>query len=177
MSDGFGHEPSPGTQATDSWLTPPEFIQALGPFDMGVCCPPDMPWRTAPVMLTEKEDGLKTPWRGVVWCNPPYGRSTGTWLDKLADHDNGIALTFARTETQAFFKAVWPRCSALLFVKSRISFYRPDGTRAGNGGAPSVLIGYGSRAVNALAAQHGKLGHCLLNMQDFAQSYGVGDLV
>lgn len=76
----------------------------------------------------------------------------------MAAHNNGIALTFARTETQAFFKAVWPCTSGLLFIKTRISFYRPDGTRAGNGGAPSVLIAYGPEAARRLAAQHARLG-------------------
>jgi hypothetical protein len=62
-----------------TWLTPPEIVQALGPFDLDPCAPWYMPWRTAPLMLTEFEDGLSYPWKGNVWLNPPYGPQTGAW--------------------------------------------------------------------------------------------------
>jgi hypothetical protein len=32
--------------------------------------------------FTRKEDGLRQPWTGRVWCNPPYGREIGLWLAK-----------------------------------------------------------------------------------------------
>jgi hypothetical protein len=92
------------------------------------------------------------PWSGFVWCNPPYGPLWGAWLERLADHGNGIALIFARTETRLFFDAVWGKASALLFLRGRLYFHYPDGRRAPfNSGAPSVLIGYGVRAARVLA--------------------------
>ncbi len=79
--------------------------------------------------------------------NPPYGPETGKWLEKLADHGNGIALIFARTETEMFFEQVWKRADCLLFLKGRLHFHRIDGSRAEfNAGAPSVLVGYGKEA-------------------------------
>jgi hypothetical protein len=90
-------------------------------------------------------------WIGRVWLNPPYGRETGNWLAKLADHGNGIALIFARTETEMFFEQVWERADALLFLRGRLHFYHVDGTKAAaNAGAPSVLIAYGENNVNSL---------------------------
>lgn len=86
-----------------------------------------------------------------MWMNPPYGLAAKTWLKRLAEHKNGIALVFARTETAAFTQHVWPSASALLFLDGRLSFHYPDGTRAkANGGAPSVLIAYGTEAANRL---------------------------
>ncbi len=96
----------------------------------------------------------------MVWMNPPYGRQTATWLSRLAAHGSGIALVFARTDTRMFFDQVWPRASALLFLKGRLTFHYPDGSKPKDGhnsGGPSVLIGYGSAAVDRLKrnAVHG----------------------
>jgi hypothetical protein len=137
-----GHQ-SPKAKST-TWLTPPEWIEALGPFDLDPCCPPVMPWPTAARMLTEREDGLKTPWEGRVWLNPPFGREWPAWVEKLADHGNGIALIPARTETEAFLRLVWGRADAICFTgPHRPHFHRADGTRAPfNSGAPIALVAF-----------------------------------
>ena len=129
---------------SDTWLTPPSIIKALGPFDLDPCCPPDMPWKTAARCYTPAEDGLAQPWFGRVWLNPPYSRQAVQWLDRMAQHGDGIALVFARTETEWFWRTVWKAATACLFLRGRIYFHRPDGTRASaNAGAPSVLAAYG----------------------------------
>lgn len=92
----------------DEWLTPPEILQALGNFDLDPCSPVNRPWATARKHYTIKDDGLAQTWEGRVWCNPPYGQQTGVWLERLADHGSGTALIFARTETEAWFRHVWP---------------------------------------------------------------------
>lgn len=137
---------------TDTWLTPPEILAALGPFDLDPCTPDVMPWATAARRYTEADDGLAQPWCGRVWLNPPYGKALSRWLARMADHDHGTALIFARTETAAFFRYVWERAGAALFLQGRLHFHLPDGTRAAaNSGAPSVLVAYGLHDVDALA--------------------------
>jgi hypothetical protein len=104
-------------------------------------------------MFTEADDGLLQRWQGLVWCNPPYGAALGTWLNRMALHNNGIALVFARTETRAFHSNVWPFASSILFLKGRLTFCRPNGEPAPQGhnsGGPSVLIGYGQEASRRL---------------------------
>lgn len=136
----------------DEWLTPPEIMAALPMFDLDPCAPIARPWATALQHYTLNDDGLKQPWHGRVWCNPPYGRETPAWLDRLASHGDGIALIFAGTETDMFFRHVWERATALLFLRGRLHFHHVDGRRAAaNGGAPSVLIAYGERNTLALA--------------------------
>lgn len=128
----------------EEWLTPPEIVAALGPFDLDPCSPINRPWPTAARHYTLNDDGLSHPWFGRVWCNPPYGREAAEWIRRLADHGNGIALLFARTETEMFFRDVWPRATGLLFLEGRLHFHYVDGGRAAaNSGAPSVLIAYG----------------------------------
>lgn len=144
-----GHQ-SPAMKS-DTWLTPPEWIEALGPFDLDPACPPVMPWPTAATMLSEAQDGLQTPWEGRVWLNPPFGQEWQRWVEKLADHGNGIALIPARTETEAFYRLVWGRAHAICFVKGRPHFHRACGTRAPfNSGAPIALIAYGAENIAAL---------------------------
>lgn len=125
----------------DEWLTPPSIIRALGSFDLDPCAPINRPWASAKHHLTIEDDGLNTNWFGRVWCNPPYGKETSRWLEKLSNHKNGIALVFARTETKMFFEHVWPKASAILFIEGRLFFHHVDGSRAkSNSGAPSCLI-------------------------------------
>ncbi|MBF6607760.1 MAG: adenine methyltransferase, partial [Flavobacterium sp.] len=128
----------------DEWLTPPEIIKSLGDFDLDPCSPINRPWNTAKKHFTINDNGLIQDWEGRVWCNPPYGLEASKWLSKLAEHDNGIALIFARTETKMFFEYVWNNADAVLFIEGRLHFHHVDGSRAkANAGAPSVLIAYG----------------------------------
>lgn len=137
---------------THVWLTPPEIIQALGLFDLDPCAAPaPRPWETAKQHITLPDDGLSAEWHGRVWCNPPFGAHTAAWLARMADHGNGIALAFARTETRMFQRYVWPHADAILFVAGRPHFYFPDGERApGNSGGPICLIAYGQSNSEAL---------------------------
>lgn len=135
----------------EEWLTPPEIKNPLGEFDLDPCSPVNRPWPTAKYHYTIEDNGLLKPWFGRVWLNPPYGNKTAQWMARLADHGNGIALIFARTETRVFFPHVWERASGILFLKGRIKFLNVDGSKPKNGGgAPSCLIAYGANNFTAL---------------------------
>lgn len=145
-----GHQ-SP-RMGTDVWLTPPEILEALGPFDLDPCAAPEpRPWPTADRHITLPDDGLAAGWDGRVWLNPPFGRQAAAWLRKLAAHGNGIALIPARTETAMFYASVWGSADAVLFLRGRPHFHRADGSRAPfNSGAPICLVAYGIANVAAL---------------------------
>ena len=146
---GFLHDTWLSRQK-DEWLTPPEIIRALGPFDLDPCAPVKRPWDTARHHFTIKDNGLIQPWSGRVWLNPPYGRHTPLWLSRIKRHGNGIALIFARTETKMFFRHIWTDADGILFLKGRISFFHADGTCGGHAGAPLCLVAYGDGNVEAL---------------------------
>lgn len=141
---------------TETWFTPPAIIEALGgaeSFDLDPCSHINRPWPTAKRHLTIADDGLRHDWHGRVWLNPPYSNPTiGRFLQKMATHGQGVALIFARTETEAFFAHVWDAASGLLFLRGRLHFCRMDGTPApANCGAPPVLVAYGSDDLDMLA--------------------------
>lgn len=128
---------------TDEWLTPPQIIKSLGEFDLDPCAPVVRPWNTAKNHFTIYDNGLSKEWEGRVWLNPPYGTEMGRWMNKMQYHNNGIAMIFARTETEAFVKYVWDKASAIMFIYGRITFYTVQGKQGHvTAGAPSVLIAY-----------------------------------
>ena len=133
----------------DEWLTPPWITENLGPFDLDPCSPIVRPWPTAHKHLTINDDGLANKWPedNLIWCNPPYGRETFKWMNKLAEHPGGgIALIFARTETKGFHEEVWNKATSILFLKGRLRFHHVSGQQGGTANAPSCLIAYGEEA-------------------------------
>lgn len=151
MTGAMGSHQSARAETT-TWLTPPDLIEKLGPFDLDPCAAPSpRPWPTAARHIELPEDGLAADWSGHVWLNPPYSFAAWKWLDKLAEHGDGIALIFARTETAGFVAQVWEKATGVLFLHGRLYFHKPDGERAGaNSGAPSCLVAYGQRAAERL---------------------------
>ncbi|MGW5142708.1 DNA N-6-adenine-methyltransferase [Nocardia beijingensis] len=144
--------PHSARAGSNIWLTPPGLIAALGVFDLDPCAADPRPWDTARTHIAPPEDGLAADWSGRVWLNPPYS-GLGRWLDKLADHRQGTAVVFARTETRWFTQHVWERATAVLFLYGRLHFHLPDGSRAtGNAGAPSCLVAYGQHDAELLQA-------------------------
>lgn len=150
------------SNTTDEWLTPPELVHSLGKFDLDPCSPVDRPWDTADIHLDKEFNGLNCDWwafgmyphKPRVWMNPPYGRQTKHWLKKLAQHGNGIALVYARTEQVCFHDWVWPEAHAISFLKGRVKFIRYDGKpydpKTDSSPAASVLIAYGENNVESL---------------------------
>jgi len=149
MKRGIHTKPVDGE--SDIWLTPPHIIKSLGKFDLDPCAHPTQFYQTAREMISLPQDGLATTWKGRVWLNPPYGSQLKHWIEKLADHGNGIALVPSRTEVESWFwPFIWERASAILFLKGRLYFRKPDGSTMGNAGHGSVLAAYGKRNVTAL---------------------------
>lgn len=142
-----GRDFNTNTANHDEWLTPPDIIKALGDFDLDPCAPVNRPWDMAKKHYTVQDNGLHLPWEGRVWLNPPYGRETFKWMERLAEHKNGTALIFARTETAGFHAQIWNKATAIFFFKGRLKFHYVDGRQGGTANAPSCLVAY--NAANA----------------------------
>lgn len=83
--------------------------------------------------------------------NPPFGKRNGIipWFEKIAYHDEGIALSPDRTSA-GWFQAAARQCDLMLFVNGKIQFRRPDGSYGKQPGTGTTLFAYGERACNAL---------------------------
>lgn len=158
-----------GYTTKDEWLTPPELIKSLGVFDLDPCSPVNRPWPTALHHFHILDNGLLKEWFGRVWLNPPYGKQLAAWMDRMAMHSNGVALTFARTDTNTFHDYVFPIADSIFFIRQRLTFFNVDGTPGqSNGGAPSVLIAYGEQNSEALRN---------VDLKGFHQSLGQNVLI
>lgn len=152
--NGMGGHSLPSDGASVEWYTPPGIFEALGiSFDLDPCAPVGgLPWIPAHRFFSEVDDGLTQKWEGCVWLNPPYGRHTVHWMRRLAAHGDGVALVFARTETEWWNETV-ASASAVCFIRGRLTFVnaqRQPG--AFNSGAPSALVAYGETCADAVAA-------------------------
>jgi len=117
------------TSTSSEWHTPRHVIAAvlkvLGAIDLDPCSPITGPATPAKRHFTPLEDGLAQEWTGRVFMNPPYGRETPVWTDKLLSEwqcgrtTAAIALLASRTETAWMGRLrEMPRC----FLRGRLSF-------------------------------------------------------
>lgn len=70
---------------TDEGVTPQDFFNELDRefgFNFDVCALPEK--RKDHPVLHAGAGWATRPWAGVVWCNPPYGRQIGKWVEKAA---------------------------------------------------------------------------------------------
>ena len=139
---------------SDEYYTPMEIVRSLGHFDLDPCAAPGR--YTADTLYTKEDDGLTKEWIGRVWLNPPYSQPLlRLFLEKMAEHNNGIALLFNRCDNLMFHEIVFKKATAMKFLRKRIRFIRPDGTQAGSPSCGSVLIAFGM--LNSILLQDSSL--------------------
>lgn len=136
------------SSATPEWYTPAHIIDLVLEFfdeiDLDPCSnsheTPNVP---AATRYVEADDGLKQPWFGRVYMNPPYGDLISGWVKKLHDeYQNGdveaaIALVPLRGDTAWWFDYVMPY--AMCFIRGRLRFVGAENSAP----FPSVLVYYG----------------------------------
>ena len=130
------------SSATDNWATPQNFFDKLNAefhFDLDVCA--DEINHKCDRYYTKEQDGLTMPWKGIVWCNPPYGREIGQWVRKaLFASVNGatvVMLIPARTDTKWFHDYIYKRDNVeIRFVKGRLKF----GNSKNSAPFPSMVV-------------------------------------
>ena len=100
-------------------------ISSIFNFSLDVCALPEN--AKCESYYTPKDDGLSKPWRGGVWCNPPYGREISSWVRKAYEESqkeyNSFVLMLlpARTDTKWWWEYVQGKAT-LFFIKGRVKF-------------------------------------------------------
>lgn len=109
------------------WETPHDLFNRLNAefqFVLDPCCTPE----TAKCSLwyTREHDGLKLPWFGSVFMNPPYGRTIKDWVaEARCEADKGatvVCLLPCRTDTRWWHEHVM-KASEIRLLNRRLTFH------------------------------------------------------
>lgn len=108
---------------TDDWETPQEVFDKLDKefhFTLDVAASPTN--AKCADYFTKEQNGLAQEWRGVVWCNPPYGREVGKWVAKAATSNALVVMLLpARTDTAWFHDYIYGKAE-VRFIRGRLKF-------------------------------------------------------
>jgi phage N-6-adenine-methyltransferase len=116
------------TKRGDEQYTPAWVFEALKiEFDLDPAHPSFKTSVPCKNYYTQKNDGLKQEWFGLVWCNPPYSQPK-EWVNKFLDHNNGIMLLpMAKSK---WFYELWNNPKVLITsLDPRIKFDLQDGKK------------------------------------------------
>lgn len=127
---------------TDMWATPQDLFDQLDKefhFTLDVCATPEN--AKCQKFYTKLENGLVQPWKGVVWCNPPYGREIGQWVRRALfaciAGTTVVMLLPARTDTKWFHQYIYNRSNVeVRFIKGRLKF----GGHQNSAPFPSMIV-------------------------------------
>lgn len=140
-----------------SWRTPRRLFDPLSKsvrFEVDAAADLDnhlvVPWYGPDSPLGE--DALQIDsWLSPAWCNPPYGKGLGAWLDKFIEQaelgNSVVALLPAYVERLWWHEKVVKAGADIIFLVGRVAFERGDlveGAKQPNQPRdPSALVLYG----------------------------------
>ena len=142
---------------SDEWETPQDLFDKLNAefhFTLDPCCREYN--HKCKKYYTITDDGLSKDWSGeVVFCNPPYGRTIGKWVEKCFNeyNTNGVTIVLlipSRTDTVWFHKYILHKASEIRFLQGRLRFvnrtfpsWRADGQfKVSPAPFPSMIVVY-----------------------------------
>ena len=131
------------TSLTENWATPPALFEELNKefnFTLDACASADN-YKVANY-FDKETNALEQDWRGVVWMNPPYGRTIGTWMKKAYEAARGgatvVCLVPARTDTNWWWN--YAMKGEIRFIKGRIKFIDSNGNGTQPAPFPSAIV-------------------------------------
>lgn len=113
---------------SDDWETPRDFFKELNAefkFTLDPCATKET--AKCAKYFTKAQDGLKQPWVGRIYCNPPYGREVRKWVEKArlevlrGNAEIVVMLLPARTDVKWFHEHIYG-IAELRFIKGRLRF-------------------------------------------------------
>ena len=116
------HRNPNSTYSNDEYATPPSIFRRFGSACALDVCATDGKAMCAE-FFTKEDDGLKRPWHGTVWMNPPYS-DLYPWCSKAYEYARAggtvIALLPAWTDAPWFHDFV--SYGAITFIRGKLSY-------------------------------------------------------
>jgi phage N-6-adenine-methyltransferase len=124
------------------WSTPKEIFKPLNAeftFELDLCA---RPWNAkCEKYFTPEIDGLKQPWRGICWMNPPFGHQIGKWIRKAYESSLAgatvVCLVPSHTETSWWHNYCLK--GEIRFLRGRVQFIDEQG-RTGRPRFASAIV-------------------------------------
>lgn len=111
------------SSSSEEWETPQNLFDELNKefhFTLDVCSTDEN--AKCRKHYTKADDGLSQKWEGCCWCNPPYGKRIGKWVQKAAESDCTVVMLLpARTDTRWFHDYIYNRAE-VRFIRGRLRF-------------------------------------------------------
>jgi hypothetical protein len=142
---------------SDEWYTPGEIVESaravLGEIDLDpASCPKANAMVRARSFYSREVCGLKNPWSGRVWMNPPYGNSAPLFAEKLireyvsGNVPEAVALFNANAMTSLWFAPIYEHASSLMVTRGRLQFSAGDPEQSfSSPSTGSVIVYLGDR--------------------------------
>ena len=149
------------SSASNDWETPRWLFDTYDKiWDFGLDVSASHDNNKCPLYFTKEDDALLGDWSGMIaergvednnqttnerlsaWCNPPYGRQVGRWVEKCVHESkrrNVAMLIYARTDTSYFHETILPNAYEIHFIRARLKFRNPLGVN-GPATAASMLV-------------------------------------
>ena len=131
---------------SNEWETPQGFFDRLNDefnFTLDVAATPDN--AKCEEFYTKENEALLQDWPGVVWCNPPYGKAIGKFVQKgYEEAQKGslvVMLIPARTDTRYWHKYVM-KAKQIRFIEGRLCFNQNG--KSGRAPFPSAIVIFGA---------------------------------
>lgn len=130
-----------------NWCTPVGFFKELNAeFDFTLDAAATAASAKCTKYFTPEDDGLTQSWAGErVFCNPPYGKEIGKWVQKAYEEAQKGALVVllipARTDTAYFHDFIYGKAE-IRFIRGRLHFEDEHGKTKWNAPFPSMLAIY-----------------------------------
>lgn len=127
------------TSNTDLRATPQSFFDRLNEefwFTLDPCATPEN--AKCKKFFTKEQDWLaQSRDNEIVFCNPPYWREIGKWVEKASCAKGGVVVMLlpARTDTRRFHDLIYKK-SEIRFIKGRLRF----GDEKNSAPFPSMVV-------------------------------------
>ena len=132
------------SSASEEWETPQELFDKLNSiyhFNLDPASTDEN--AKCSLHFTRQDDGLSKNWGGYrVFCNPPYGRGIGKWVQKAWEESQkpgtlAVMLLPARTDTRWFHDYCMK--GSVKFIRGRLKF----GKSRNSAPFPSMIVIFG----------------------------------
>jgi len=131
------------SSSSDDWETPLDLWGKLDEefdFDLDVCASSEN--AKCATYFDIEADGLKQPWTGTVWMNPPY-KGIRAWMDRAMQYGGGggiaVCLVPARTDTKWWWECCM-KASEIRLIQGRLKF----GKSKSSAPFPSAIVIFGT---------------------------------